>query len=270
MDDANTVTPRFDQTLRARLRWTTELVIVLAPRELRTRYRQSALDIAWALITPVTVACVYGVVLTSFNVSGNGVPYLSMAWCGLVLWTFTANAVGGGVSCMISFSGLVTKVYFPREALPLSIVGASFPDLGIGLITVAILLPIQGVRPGWVAVTAVLPIAVLILWVAAATVMAAVVAAFIRDVPHLVSLVLRVGFFATPVMYDAASLPPAWRWSAEVSPVAASIDGFRDAVLRGRLPNLQLLSIHLFIGAAALVASILYTRSVESRITDAV
>lgn len=255
----------------ARCRWTIELIRVLAPRELRTRYRQSVLDISWALISPIAVLIVYGIVLTqSFNVTGGGVPYLSMAWSGLVLWTFFSMSLAGSVTSLISAQDLVTKVYFPKEALPLSMVGASLVDLAIGLVTVFILAPVQGVSLTVYAVTSVLPIAVLVVWAAALSVLVAVVAAFVRDVPHLVQLSIRVGFFATPVMYDAAQLPPALRWTATVSPVAVAIEGFRDAVLRGRLPDLTLLMLHLAIGAGLLVLSVFYTRAVESRVTDVV
>jgi lipopolysaccharide transport system permease protein len=252
-----------------RARWTLELVRVLAPRELRTRYRQSVLDVAWAFITPIAVAVVYGIVLTSsFDATGNGVPYLSMAWSGLVLWTFAANAIGGAVGCLVGSSDLVTKVYFPREALPLGVMAASLPDLAIGLLTVAVLLPIQGVRFGWTALLAPLPLVVLIVWVASWSVLSAVLSAFVRDVPHLVGLLLRVGFFATPVMYDESTVPEAWRWSVHVSPVAVSITGFRDAVLRGNVPDLPLLGIHLAVGIVVLLLVLRYTRAVELRVTD--
>ena len=256
---------------RDRSRWTLELVRVLTPREVRSRYRQSVLDIAWALITPISVLVVYGIVLTqSFDVSGNGIPYLSMAWSGLVLWTFWAGALGGSAVSLIYSADLITKVYFPKEAIPLSMVGASMVDLGIGLATVAVIVPLQGIAVTWTALLVFLPLAVLIVWAAAVSVVVAVVAAFVRDVPHLVQLVVRVGFFATPVMYDAASLPKALQWTAWASPVAVSIIGFRDSVLRGVVPDIPLLAIHLTLGIALLVAAIGYTRAVESRLTDVV
>ena len=257
--------------LAPRVRWTAELVRVLAPRELRSRYRQSVFDIAWALITPVSVLAVYGVVLTqSFNVTGNGVPYLSLAWAGLVLWTFFSSALGGAASSLVSSADLITKVYFPKEAVPLSVVGASFADLAIGLGTLMILVPVQGVRPGWHAIEGLLPLLVLVVWTAAVSVLVGVVAAFVRDVPHLVQLVLRVGFLATPVMYESSTLPGAFRWSASISPVAVSIEGFRDAVLRGSTPRLGLLFAHLGAGVVVLAGAVLYTRAVESRLADVV
>ena len=252
-----------------RARWTFELVRVLAPRELRTRYRQSVLDIAWALISPIAVLVVYGIVLTqSFDVSGEGIPYLSLAWSGLVLWTFFATSLGSSASSLISSRDLVTKVNFPKEALPLSMVGASLADLGIGLVTVFILALVQGIEPTWTVLLFPLPLLVLIAWASALGILAGVLAAFVRDIPHVVQLVVRVGFFATPVMYDAAILPPAFRWTAWVSPLAVSIEAFRDAVLRGHVPNLALLGVHLALGLALLVGAVAYTRSVETRISD--
>jgi len=269
--EAPLVTVGSDASLVTRTRRTIRLVRVLTPREIRVRYRQSYLDLGWALITPVSVAIVYGIVLTrSFNASGNGVPYLSMAWSGLVLWTFFANAIGGAATSLVYSSGLVTKVYFPREALPLAMAGASLPDLAIGLITVFVLVLVQGVTLHWEAVTAVLPLAILVIWTAALSVILGVVSSFVRDVPHLVQLIIRVGFFATPVMYDAAALPPALQWSAVVSPIAVSIEGFRDAVLHGRVPDLPLMTIHLLLGLALLVAAVCYTRAIESRIADVI
>lgn len=258
-------------SLAVRVRRTSQLVRVLAPREIRIRYRQSALDVAWALITPASMAAVYGVVLTrSFNADGAGAPYFSMAWCGLVLWMFFANSLGTAVTSLISSADLVTKVYFPREALPLAAVAASMVDLFVGLLTVCIILPVQGVTFGVSSLALVLPLLVLVVWTTAIATLLAVIASFIRDVTHLVSLFIRVGFFATPVMYDASILPGPLRWTATFSPIAVAITGFRDAVLHQRALDVTLLSAHLLVGLGVVFLSILYTRAVEDRIADAV
>ena len=259
------------RALGERAIWDYELVKVLTPRELRVRYRQSLLDIAWALISPVAILIVYGLVLTqSFDVTSACGPYLSNAWAGLVIWTFFSTALGTAAYSLISSADLVTKLYFPREALPLSMVGASLADLGIGLVTVFLVVLVQGVHLTWTTVYAVFPLVVVVIWTAAISVFVGVVAAFVRDVPHAVQLFLRVGFFITPVMYDESFLPPALAWSAAVNPVAAAITGFREAVLCGQRPDLVILGIHLLTGSAALFATVLYTRSVERRMTDVV
>jgi lipopolysaccharide transport system permease protein len=254
-----------------RSRQTFRLVVVLAPRELRVRYRQSVLDIAWALISPIAVLVVYGLVLTdSFGVHGTCGPYLSSAWTGVALWTFFATALGSSVYSLIASAGLVTKVYFPREAVPLASVGSALADLGIGVLTVFIVLLVQRVSLGLPAVAFVLPVLVLVVWTAAVSVFAAVIAAFVRDIPHLVQVALRVGFFGTPVMYEAGFLPSQLAWTAKVNPVAVAITGVREALLCSTWPDFPLLAIHLLTGLALLLGAVLYTRSVESRITDVV
>src|SRR5687768_8544554 len=94
---------------RARRTWA--LLRILAPREFRTRYRQSVLDIAWSLISPVVILVVYGIILTrSFGVDGACSPYLSSAWTGLVIWTFFATAVGTATWSLLSSADLLAKV----------------------------------------------------------------------------------------------------------------------------------------------------------------
>lgn len=250
---------------------TASLMRMLVPRELRVRYRQSALDIAWALVVPVVTLAVYGVVLTqSFGVEATCGPYLSSAWIGLVIWIFFANAVGSAVGSLVSSADLITKLYFPREALPLSMVGAAMLDLAIGTATILPLAMIQGVPASvtWIGLLA--PVAVVVVWAAAVGVIVAAVAAFVRDLLHAVSLALRVGFFAVPVMYEASFIPERFQWTARANPLAAAITAARDAVLCGAWPNMGLLAGHLAAGLAVLALGVLYTSSVESRISDVV
>lgn len=262
---------RHGDRLAARVGRVGSLLRILVPRDLRTRYRRSAFDVLWAVISPVVLLLVYGLILTkAFGVTSVCGPYLSSAWIGLVVWTFFATAVGGGVYSLIAASDLLTKVYFPREALPLATVGASFLDLGVGVVTATVLVLVQGVRPG-ITVLGVLPaLAVLVVWTAVVTVLSATLAVFARDAVHVVQLLLRVGFFATPVMYDAARLPGAFAWSARANPLAVSIEAVRAAVLCGRWPDARLLGVHLVVGLVALVGTVVLVRATESRIADVV
>jgi lipopolysaccharide transport system permease protein len=263
------LTPRPAGDLRRRVRRVADLVAILTPRELRLRYRENLLDVAWALITPVAVMIVYGIVLTqSFNASGSCSPYLSSAWTGLVVWTFFATALGTASWSLLTSSDLITKVYFPREALPLSVVGATLLDLGIGVVTIVIVALVQGVSLGPMAFAAIPALVLLLLWTAAACVFAAALAVFLRDVTQAVQLFLRVGFFATPVMYEPSLLPHALAWTATVNPLAVAISGVRQPVLCGVAPDWEPLLLQLVAGAVLLVLSVLYVRSVESRMAD--
>lgn len=247
------------------------LLRILVPRDLRTRYRRSAFDLLWAVISPVVLLVVYGLILTKgFGVTSTCGPYLSSAWVGLVLWTFFATALGGGVYSLVAASDLLTKVYFPREALPLATVGATMLDLAVGVALTVVVLLVQGVRPGVTAVAAVVPLVLVVVWTAAVTVLAATVAVFARDAVHVVNLLLRVGFFATPVMYESSQLPSAFAWSAKVNPLAVAIDAVRASVLCGQWPDWTLLLVHTAVGLALLLVAVLLVRSSESRIADVV
>jgi lipopolysaccharide transport system permease protein len=255
--------------LTRRLRRVAGLVAILTPRELRLRYRENILDVAWALITPVAIMIVYGIVLTqSLKVSGSCSPYLSSAWTGLVIWTFFATALGTASWSLLSASALVTKVYFPREALPLSVVGATLFDLVIGIVTIGVVVVIQRVDLSLMALTAVVAFLMLVVWTAAVCIFTSVLAVFLRDVTQAVQLFLRVGFFATPVMYEPGLLPDQLAWTATVNPLAVAIAAVRQPVLCGAAPDWIPLLAQLGLGTAALALSVLYVRSVESRMTD--
>lgn len=255
----------------ARARRVVSLVAVLAPRELRIRYRNSRLDLAWAVLSPAAILVVYGLVLTqSFSVTGTCGTYLASAWAGLVIWSFFAAGVALGVTSIISASDLVSKVYFPKESLPLASVVSSVGELGVGTAILFAVAIVGGSHadPAWPA--AVFPIAVAAIWTAVIALLVAVCAVFIRDVVHLVQLLLRVGFFATPVMYESRFLPSQLRWTAHTNPLGVSIDGLRKVVLCGELPDMGVLAVHLVVGTLCLLALVGYTARIEPRIVDAV
>lgn len=238
-------------------------------REIRSRYRTSALDVFWALLNPVVTMGVYGFVLTQgFEVESRCGPYLVSAWSGLVLWVFFASSLTASVTSIVSASPLVTKVYFPREVLPLAATGSAIVELLLGLLTVLILLVIGGIEVSASAALAVLPVFMLVLWAAALGVFLAAFAAFARDIVHAVFLLTRVGIFAVPVFYEERILPPVLNGAAGANPVAVAIESFREAALCGRPPALMPLAIHTVIAACLLFLSSLYMRRVEARITD--
>jgi ABC-type polysaccharide/polyol phosphate export permease len=258
-------------TLPQRVVRTAQLFRVLSVREFRTRYRQSALDVAWSFINPIVIMLVYGVILSgAFRVSGDGVPYLTFAWAGLVLWTFFAAGMSGAVSSLVSGADLMSKVYFPREVVPLSVVGSNLVDLGIGVISVFVLALVQGVHASVTVLGIVFPLALLVIWTAALGVFGAACTVFLRDINHAVLLFLRVGFFAAPVMYPVATLPTSLQWTASANPIAVVIESFRDTALRGRWPDWPIVLGQLALGGLLLGASVLYVRAVEDRMVDVV
>lgn len=238
-------------------------------REHKARYRQSVLNILWALVTPLGLLAVYGVILTqSAQVTGEGLPYLTFAWAGLVVWQGFASAINGSVVSLVTASDVIGKVWFPREVIPLASTVAAGVDLGFGLATLLVLALVQGVVPTWTALLAVIPLATLAFWTAGLGIYLAIFNVFVRDVSHGVRLVLQIAFFATPVLYGVGFLADL-AWLVRLNPIAAVIEGIRLSLLRGIAPVSQWTIGHLVAGAGVFASSLWYTRAVEHRIPDA-
>ena len=254
--------------LGERMTRTWALLKILTPRAFRVRYRESMLDLAWAIITPLVILAVYGIILTQgFGATGGCAPYLSSAWVGLVVWTLFSNSFGLGTSSLIGASNLTSKIYFPREAIPLAEVGVNLIDFAIAFLTIFIVAGIQHVTPTRTVIGAIPVLLEVIVWTAAVSTFAAALAVFIRDLTQVVQLILRAGFFATPVMYEASFLGPL-AWTAQVNPIAVGIDGLRRTLLCGLWPNWGVLAVQLIAGSALLLASLLYMRKIEQRMAD--
>jgi ABC-type polysaccharide/polyol phosphate export permease len=252
----------------SRLPRTWALLKVLTPREFRVRYRESMLDLAWAIITPLVYLAVYGVILTqAFGATGSCAPYLSLAWTGLVVWTFFSGALAMATTSLILAAPLTSKIYFPRESIPLADVGVNGLDFAISFVTIFIVAGIQGITPTPTVLGAVPVLLMVVVWTCGISVFASALAVFIRDLTQAVQLFLRAGFFATPVMYDVEFLG-SLKWLAVINPIAVGIEGLRRTLLCGLWPNWTLTAIHLGLGAAVLVGSLYYMRRIEQRLAD--
>ena len=212
---------------------------------------------------------VYGLILTqSFGVITTCAPYLVTALVGMVVWNFFSGALSGAVGSLVQSTDLITKLYFPRESLPMAAVTAVMPDLIIGALIVIPVALIQGVHLRPIALLAVVPAAMIVLWAAALGIVLGVLAAFYRDTIYGVSLALRLGFFASPVVYEAAQIPEPFQWTVRLNPVAVAITEIRNVVLCGTGLSPRLLTAHLAASVIALIAAVSMTRAVESRVAD--
>jgi ABC-type polysaccharide/polyol phosphate export permease len=258
-------------SLAHRVRHELPLLRLWTVRVFRTRYRQSALDVLWSVLSPIAVLLIYGFILTAaFDVTGDGVPYWSFAWAGLVVWTFLSTTVQTAAPSITAVGDTISKIYFPREVIPLAEVGAGLIDLAIGLVLLVVLAAIQGIVPTETAIATVPVVLVLTLWTASLSILAATVSVFIRDLRPAIGLILRVGFIATPIMYPVSSLPESLQWTADVNPAAVLAEALRDCLLRGTWPDWTVLLLQGVVAGALLVAGVLYTRAIEHRMVDVV
>jgi len=240
-------------------------------RELQVRYRQAALGVAWALLQPAALTLVTTLVFHAFlRVDVGGTPYPVFVFTGLVAWTFFHTAVSGAVPTLVNNAGLVRKIWFPREALPLATVLAVGLDLAAALLLWLVLLLAFGVALAPTLLWTPLLLLVLVAFTAACALFGAAVNVRFRDVKHALPLLLQIAFFATPIVYPVALVPAGWRPCVGLNPLAGVVVGLREIALDGRAPDLGRTLTSAGVAAACLVlAYVVFTR-VDRRFADIV
>jgi len=246
------------------------LATSFAKRELHSKYRQSSLSLFWGIVQPILLVLVYAVVFHQIlNVTGGTIPYLSFVVAGLAIWRYF-NAGLQQATSFIDRSSVLSKVYFRREIIPLSGCVAALADLAVGFVVLIIVAWLQHIPPSYTLVALPLILAVLLLYTSAVAVLLATITVFIRDVAHALPTISQVLFLASPILYPESQIPDSLKFLGTVNPVAVVAVATRAVALEGAWPQFSLLLIHLCVGSALLVGSILYLRSIEDRIVDVV
>ncbi len=217
------------------------LIRALAERDLRVRYKQALLGIAWAVFTPIVLMLAFTLVFTKFgHVATHGVPYPLFSYIGLIPWSFfSASVLTGGMSLSTNLA-LLNKLYCPREVFPLGAIAVAAADAVVSILVLLVLFPIEGSTPKWQAVYA--PIMLLILFAFTLGVTLAISAAvvYMRDLRIALPLVIQLALFVTPVAYGAgtvASTRSGLIAYSALNPLVPVIDGLRRTVLLGQSPN---------------------------------
>lgn len=217
-----------------------ELVATLASRDVRARYQQSILGLYWTLLNPLATAAVYTVVFSFIaSVPVGQVPYAAFVLCGLVPWSFFANTIVNATNSLTGMAGLLTKVAFPREVLPLAAILARLVDLGVSLGIVLLILAWYRLPARWTLVLVPLPLAVELLFVLGLGLLLATANLFYRDVTQLLNVALSLWIFLTPVVYPLGQVPATLRPWIALNPLTPVVTVFRDLVLGDGAPDLS-------------------------------
>ena len=210
-----------------------DLLVYLTWRQIKVRYAQSVLGIGWAIINPLIQMIIFTIVFGRLaQISSDGVPYAIFSYVALVPWTYFANGITESSRTMISSSDMISKVYFPRLILPLSVVLNQLVDFFIALTLVVILLLIYQITPGIGIIF--LPILMIIMIVCTAGVgmILGAMAIQYRDVAYSLGLGTRLLMYVAPVVYPASLVPEPLRLIYGINPLAGVIEGFRSAILQ--------------------------------------
>jgi lipopolysaccharide transport system permease protein len=247
-----------------------ELVYFLALRDVKVRYKQTALGVAWVLLQPLLAMGIFSIVFGSRGLTTSGVPYSLFVVTGLVPWFYFSNATSGASGSIVTNTQLISKVYFPRLAIPLAALAANLVDFGIGLLLELVLLVVFGVPVGLHLLAIPVLVALIILTALGVSVWLSALDVQYRDVRYAVPFFMQVWLFASPVIYAVADVPERWRPLLTLNPMTGVIEGFRWALLGTGDPPLGALAVSIAIVAVLVSTGLLYFRRMERTFADVI
>jgi lipopolysaccharide transport system permease protein len=248
-----------------------ELLYFLVWRDVKVRYKQTALGAAWAVLQPFLTMIVFSVFFGRLaGVPSDGIPYPIFAYTALLPWQLFSNALSESGNSLVANQQLIKKVYFPRLVIPLSAVIGGLVDFGIAFVILLGMLAYYGIAPSAAVLT--LPIFLLL---AAATALAvgiwlAALNVRYRDVRHTIPFLVQFWLFATPIAYSSSLVPEKWRVLYGLNPMAGVVEGFRWALLGKRSGIGPLVFVSVAAIVLLLLGGLFYFRRMEKTFADVI
>lgn len=248
-----------------------ELLYFLAWRDVKVRYKQTALGALWAVVQPLALMGVFALFLGHFlSVPSEGVPYPLFVYSALLPWTFFAQSLNASSTSLVMNANLVAKVFFPRLVLPLSATVGFLLDLAIGLLLLVVMMIAYGLSPSWSLLTLPLFVVLTLVTVWAVGIWLSAISAKYRDVVYAMPLLIQLWLFASPIAYSSTLVPDAWQWLYALNPMVGVINGFRWALLGNVDPPDYTLAISAGVTAVMLLAGLAYFRRTERTFADVI
>jgi lipopolysaccharide transport system permease protein len=248
-----------------------ELLWFLVWRDVKVRYKQTVLGAGWAILQPVATMVVFSLFFGRLaEMPSDGLPYPIFSFAGLVPWTFFSQGLSQSANSLVGSHNLITKVYFPRLAIPISTVLAGLVDFALAFLVLLAMMLAYGIVPG-PEVLALAPLLLLALvtalgaglWLSALNVQ-------FRDVRYIVPFLTQLWLFLTPIAYPSSLLGEPWRTVYGLNPMAGVVEGFRWALLGTGEPPGALLAASVLAALALLASGALYFRRTERTFADVI
>jgi lipopolysaccharide transport system permease protein len=247
-----------------------ELLFFLAWRDLKVRYRQTAIGASWAVLQPVLTMVVFSIFFgTLAKIPSDGLPYPVFAYAGLLPWQLFAASLTQSSNSLVNSADLMRKVYFPRLIMPFASVIANTVDFVIAFVVLIAMMVFFQIAP--TAGILLLPVFIVLalvtalgvgLWLAALNVQ-------YRDIRYVVPFLTQFWMYLTPVIYPSSMLGEPWRTILAINPMVGVVEGFRWALL-GTEPPGAIILISTLVSVVLLVSGAIYFRRVEQTFADVV
>jgi len=248
-----------------------DLFWMLAARDIKIRYKQTVLGIAWAVIQPLFTMLIFSVIFGRLaKLPSDGLPYPVFAYCALLPWQLFAFALTEASNSLVANRSLLTKVYFPRLLMPLAAVSVGLADFAVSFVILLAMIAYYGITPSLVILT--IPLWTLLtvvtalgvgLWLSALNVR-------YRDIRYTLPFLTQVWMFATPIAYASSIIPPAWRPYYALNPMVGVVEAFRWALVGGAAAPGVTVAVSVGAVVVLLVSGLFYFRRTESTFADVI
>lgn len=246
-----------------------ELIALMTKREISIRYKQAAVGIAWAVLQPVFTSLIFTVVFGIFaRIPTGEVPYPIFVFSGLLLWQYFSRVVTDGCLSLVTNSALITKVYFPRMIIPLTVATSAAIDFCLSFIVLCILMSFYHFVPAWTIIF--VPVIFLMtgllgfgisLWLSPLN-------AMYRDIAIVLPFCMQILMYLSPVIYPVSFIPEKYQWIFILNPIGTLIQSMRWAMLGGEAPSLTAVAICVAVTAFVLAMGFRIFRSLEFKLVD--
>jgi lipopolysaccharide transport system permease protein len=248
-----------------------ELWYFLVWRDVKVRYKQTAIGAGWAILQPLMTMAVFTAIFGKLaKIPSDGLPYPVFAYAALLPWTFFAEALGRSGRSLVGNAHLITKVYFPRLIIPLASATTPMVDFLLSFSVLLGLMAGYGIAPTWRVLVLPFLLLLALLTALSVTLWLSPLNVRYRDVAHTLPFLTQIWMFASPVVYPVTLVPERWRLLYGLNPMAGVIEGFRWAMLGKRGPDFFLMALSAAVVLVLLLSGIVYFKRMERTFADVV
>ena len=246
-----------------------ELLKSNVKKEIRGKYKGSFLGVLWSFVNPLLMTLVYAIVFP-FILKNSQEHYVTFLITGIIPWTFFTTCVCQGTNTVLINGGIIKKVYFPREILPISVVTSALVNFLISCLIIFIFLIISGI--GFSFYVLLLPFIIAIHYILqlGIVLITSAIDVYIRDAEYIINFFVQMLFYATPVLYSSSLFPQKVRWLLNLNPMTQIIDGYRDILFFQQMPNLKWLGFMFIVSLIILCLGIVIFKKLEKGFAEEV
>lgn len=242
-----------------------DLLLYLVKSGLKAENRNSYLGYFWWLLDPLLNVVVY-YFLVVIILQRGGENYAVYLVIGLVVWRWMNTTVNTSAKAITKYASIINQVYLPKVIFPLAVSSTQLFNFSFGLVVVAVFLGIFGVVPGWHIIFLPLIILIQLVFLLAISMFISYICVFVRDIDNILTHILRMFFYASPVIWMGSRLPEEYNWVVAINPVATILDAYRDVLMYHSIPDFFKLGIITVLSLAGIIIMVYYYSKNEHKI----